>query len=207
MLTCRSRAPSLPFVLDPPRLFAYRSFVRLWFARIAGSAGSQMLLIAVGFIAWVVVSLRNDDSTASIVARNLVRKMGLAGDSTTFDAIGRMSKCEKQGRLDDAIQAGISWTQQHPNDGSNDLVFKRIATVFLGKAQRDGRHAEGYVKEALVYRDKALPLDSDPSRGGAAWLACETWLLSLSPLVISQTSSDACNTETRISCFKKSFFA
>ena len=143
----------------------------------------------------------------SIVARNLVRKMGLAGDSTTFDAIGRMSKCEKQGRLDDAIQAGISWTQQHPNDGSNDLVFKRIATVFLGKAQRDGRHAEGYVKEALVYRDKALPLDSDPSRGGAAWLACETWLLSLSPLVISQTSSDACNTETRISCFKKSFFA
>jgi len=168
---------------------------------------SVIALIAVGFIAWVVVSLRNDDSTASIVARNLVRKMGLAGDSTTFDAIGRMSKCEKQGRLDDAIQAGISWTQQHPNDGSNDLVFKRIATVFLGKAQRDGRHAEGYVKEALVYRDKALPLDSDPSRGGAAWLACETWLLSLSPLVISQTSSDACNTETRISCFKKSFFA
>jgi len=35
--------------LDPPRLLAYRSFVRLWFARIAGSAGSQMLMIAVGW--------------------------------------------------------------------------------------------------------------------------------------------------------------
>src|SRR5439155_6367172 len=60
---------------------------------------------------------------------------------------------------------GITWTQQHPNDGSNDLVYKHVATLFLEKAQKNSGHAEEYVKQALLYRDKALRLDSDPSRG------------------------------------------
>jgi MFS family permease len=37
------------FLVDPSSLFAHRGFVRLWFARIAGSAASQMLLTAVGW--------------------------------------------------------------------------------------------------------------------------------------------------------------
>jgi len=31
------------------RLFSHRGFVRLWFARLAGTAGSQMLMIALGW--------------------------------------------------------------------------------------------------------------------------------------------------------------
>jgi MFS family permease len=35
--------------VSPSRLFSYGGFVRFWFARVAGNAGSQMLLIALGW--------------------------------------------------------------------------------------------------------------------------------------------------------------
>jgi MFS family permease len=35
--------------LDPSRLLAHRGFVRLWLARLAGTLGSQMLMVAVGW--------------------------------------------------------------------------------------------------------------------------------------------------------------
>jgi len=35
--------------VSPSSLFAHRAFVRLWFARVTGTAGSQMLMIALGW--------------------------------------------------------------------------------------------------------------------------------------------------------------
>jgi hypothetical protein len=76
-----------------------------------------------------------------------------------------MEKYEKQGRYDDAIKAGLAWTENHPRSGDNDLVFRRIALLYLARARTDSGHADGYVNEAILYRDKAIPPALDTSLG------------------------------------------
>lgn len=119
------------------------------------------LILTLGVAACVVLSLRNDDSILSIVVRDVMRKMPWAPDSTTFDVLGRMAKYEKRGRYDDAINAGIAWTEKHPENGSNDWIFRHIALLCLEKARKDSGHADEYIRRAMLYRDKALPFESD----------------------------------------------
>jgi tetratricopeptide (TPR) repeat protein len=71
-----------------------------------------------------------------------------------------MSKYQKKGRYDDAIEAGIVWAEKHP-DRSNGWVYMEVSALYLEKAAKDSEHAEEDVKQALLYRDKALQLDPD----------------------------------------------
>jgi hypothetical protein len=125
---------------------------------------SQKRLVAAGAIAavvalviWGVVLLRDDDSVLSI----LIRRVGWAPDSTTSDVVRRMSKYQKKGRYDDAIGVGIMWAKKYPDAGSNGWVYTDVSALYLEKAAKDGEHAEEDVKQALLYRDKALPFASD----------------------------------------------
>ena len=72
-----------------------------------------------------------------------------------------MSKNEKKGRYDDAITGGILWTEKHPHAGSNGWIYTDVAGLYLEKAVKDGEYTEEDVKQALLYRDKALQFDPD----------------------------------------------
>ncbi len=86
------------------------------------------------------------------------------GDST-FVALHKMANYQKRGYYDAAIDVGKAWTTAYPIDGSNDKVFIGIASAYLAKARRDRAHADDYIREALLYRDKALATASDPELG------------------------------------------
>jgi len=127
---------------------------------------SRNRLVVTGAIAavvtlliWSVVLVRDDDSVLSILIRR--EHMPWAPDSTTSDVLHRMSKYQKKGRYDDAIRAGIMWTEKYPDDGSNVWLYMDVSALYLLKAAKDGEHAEEDVKQALLYRDKVLPFASD----------------------------------------------
>jgi tetratricopeptide (TPR) repeat protein len=127
---------------------------------------SQKRLVVAGAIAavvalviWSVVLLRDDDSVLSILIRR--EHIGWAPDSTSGDVLRRMSKYQKRGRYDDAIRAGVMWTEKSPDDGSNVWLYMDVSALYLLKAAKDGEHAEEDVKQALLYRDKVLPFASD----------------------------------------------
>ncbi len=123
------------------------------------------LIIAFGAALWVVFSLRDEDSMLSIVLRDVPRVMGWAPDSTTSDVLRRMAKYEKQSRYDDAVRAGNAWTEKHPNSDSNVWIFTLIARLYLQRAKAESGHADEYVTQAMLYRDKALPFESDNISG------------------------------------------
>jgi hypothetical protein len=131
------------------------------------SATAAVMTVCVG----IVVSLRNDDSMLSIILKDTSSYMGWGLASTTSEVLQRMSKYEKKGRYDDAIEAGVEWTKKHPTDGSNDRVFIGIASTFLHKAKQDSGNADEYVRQAVLYRDKAIPIASDTSLG---WYSLRT---------------------------------
>jgi hypothetical protein len=121
---------------------------------VAGAIAAVFALVI-----WSVVLLRDDDSVLSILIRR--EHIGWAPDSTTGDVLRRMSKYQKKGRYDDAIGAGIVWAEKYPDAGSNGWVYTDVSALYLEKAAKDGEHAEEDVKQALLYRDRALPFASD----------------------------------------------
>jgi hypothetical protein len=125
----------------------------------------QRLVVAGGIVAlivWIVVLLLDDGSVLGILVREVPSYVGWASDSTAADALRRMSKYKKKGRYDDAIKAGIAWTQRYPDAGySNGWIYTDVSALYLKKAAKDGDEAEEDVKQAVVYRDKALPFSTD----------------------------------------------
>ena len=121
------------------------------------AAGAIAALVAL--IMWSVLLLRDDDSVLSILIRR--EHIGWAPDSTSGDVLRRMSKYQKKGRYDDAIRAGVMWTEKYPDAGSNVWLYMDVSALYLLKAAKDGEHAEEDVKRALLYRDKVLPFASD----------------------------------------------
>jgi hypothetical protein len=119
------------------------------------------IVAAVALVLWIVVSLRNDDSILSILVRHVPAYMGWPSDSTSFGVLQRMSKYEKQGRYDAAIKAGIRWTEKNSDSGSNERIYTDISALYLKQAVKDRTHGEEYVKQAVLYRDKALPFAVD----------------------------------------------
>ena len=111
----------------------------------------------VALVIWGAVLVRDDNSVLSI----LIRRVGWAPDSTAAAVLHRMSKYEKRGRYDDAIEAGIAWTEKNPDAGSSGWVYTDLSALYLEKAGKDSEHAEKDVQQALLYRDKAIQLDSD----------------------------------------------
>lgn len=115
-------------------------------------------VIAIASIAiWIVLSLRNGDSSLRVSLRAIAKEMGWSAPETTVEVVTRMSKDEKRGKNDDAIGIGITWTQKHPDDPSNYWIYTSISQLYLKKAQNDAGHESGYVNQAILYRDKALP--------------------------------------------------
>ena len=112
-------------------------------------------IIAVVALVWSVV---DDSSVLGILVRGVPSYMGWATDSTASDVLRKMRKYEKKGRDDDAIKAGIAWTQKYPDAGR---IYTDVSALYLKKAAKDDEHAEEDVTQAVLYRDKALPFSTD----------------------------------------------
>jgi len=72
-----------------------------------------------------------------------------------------MVKYAKQGRYDDAVQAGLRSLQNLPSD---ERIYQQIADVYLIRARKEPGHREEWVTSAVFYTDKALatsPEDKD----------------------------------------------
>jgi hypothetical protein len=125
----------------------------------------QRLVVAGGIVALivcVVVLLLDDGSVLGILVREVPSYVGWASNSTAADVLRRMRKYEKKSRYDDAIKAGIAWTQEYPDAGySNGWIYTDVSALYLKKAAKDGDEAEEDVKQAVVCRDKALPFSTD----------------------------------------------
>ncbi len=115
------------------------------------------------FVAWVVVSLRNDDSALMVVARYVKEETCWPADSSAVCVLKTMAKYEKNGRYDDAVSAGVALAQKHPDSFTSGWIYEDISELYLRRARMDSGRAEEYLKQAVFYRDKALPshLDSD----------------------------------------------
>jgi hypothetical protein len=123
------------------------------------------LALVLGLATWIVVSLRNDNSILSIVARGEMKNLGWVADSTTGDVLVRMAKYEDRGKYDDAIRVGVGWTEKHPDMTFDDLVFTDLGFLYLRKAHADAGRSDEYVRMAVSYRDKALPAEADSIPG------------------------------------------
>lgn len=141
-------------------------------ARTRRLIASGVCVLIVGATVWVVSSARDEDSTLSIVAKYVAKQMGWAADSTTADVLQRMARHERNNRNDEAIKAGVAWTEQHPHDGSSYLIYRQIALLYLEKARLDSGRADEYVAQAISHRDKALSgaLDNSASSYSMAGL-------------------------------------
>jgi hypothetical protein len=121
----------------------------------------SLFAVLVGLATWVVVSLRNDDSILSILVREAAKDMGWNPPSTTAEALERMLRYQKRGRLDDAVKIGVAWTDKYPTNYSSNWIYVDIAFVRLEQAKRDSRYKNEKVEQAIVYRDKALACARD----------------------------------------------
>lgn len=123
------------------------------------------LILIAGFLVfvatWFVFIHRRDDSAFGYMSRRL----GIARDETTVDVLRTMHVYVGRERYDLAVAAGDNWTAEHPIDGSNDRVFLAISSTYLERARRDKQNADAYVSQAILYRDKAIPIASDRALG------------------------------------------
>jgi len=124
--------------------------------------GTAVLFTA--FAAWAILSLRNDDSTLSVVAAvamDVKQRMCWPSDSSAVCVLKAMAKHERMGRSDDAVSLGVAWAEKHPDDFTSGWIYQDISALYLRRARTDSGRAEEYLKQAVFYRDKALPLSSD----------------------------------------------
>jgi len=120
-----------------------------------------VLILTAGVAVWTVLSLRDDGSTLSVFVRYASERMGWSANSTAWGVLRRMAKYEKRGRYDDAINAGVAWTEKHPKDRTNDWVFRGIAVSYLEKAKKEPVRADECVRQAMFYEEKHLPFAVD----------------------------------------------
>jgi len=121
--------------------------------------GALVLTIVVAV--WTVSSLRDDDSSLSVFVSYARKRMGWSADTRAYDVIVRMSGYIKQGRYDDAVRVGNAWTAKNPNSKWNVEIYKLISQLYLERAKADSGHADDYVRQAMLYRDKLLPFESN----------------------------------------------
>jgi hypothetical protein len=127
-----------------------------------------LLGAAISFTAlaiWVVLSLRNDDSMlselTSLAATYVKQRMCWSADSDLLCVLRTMAKYEKKGRSDDAARTGVSWAEKYPDSVESELIYWNLAALYLRSARMDSGRAEKYLKQAVFYRDKALPSASN----------------------------------------------
>jgi hypothetical protein len=108
-------------------------------------------------VVWIVVSLRNDDSTLMVVAGYLKETTCWSADSSAVCVLKTMAKYEKNGRYDDAVSTGTALAQKYPDSFTSGWIYEDISALYLRRARMDSGHAEEFLKQAVLYRDKALP--------------------------------------------------
>jgi hypothetical protein len=123
---------------------------------LLGTAGISLALVV-----WLVVSLRNDDSTLSVIARYVEVRMCWSADSSVYCAIKTMAKYERNGRYDEAVRIGVAWAEKYPDSFISGSIYEDISALYLRRARMDAGHAEEYLNQAVFYRDKALRFASD----------------------------------------------
>ncbi len=134
------------------------------------TAASALLLVS-----WLIneqhaAMFRDDGSRLSVLITRAADKIGFDTAGMAFAVLHKMDNYEKRGMYDAAIYAGIKWLNHNP-EIFDDRISLAIACAFLNKAHQDRNHAEEYVRQALVYRDKAIPIASDTNRG---WYSMST---------------------------------
>jgi hypothetical protein len=102
-------------------------------------------------LVWVVVSLRNDDSTLSVVARYVEQTMCWPSDSGFACMLKTMARYEEKGRYDDAIRIGMALAEKHPNGVESAWIYEDISVLYLRRATTDSGRAEEYLKQAITY--------------------------------------------------------
>lgn len=119
------------------------------------------IAVALAVVGWALASLRDDDSSVSVLIRSAKERMCWPADSSMSCVLKAMSKDEKKGRFDDAIKTGAAWTNQYPDSLISGVIYTDISSLYLRKAKMDPGRTEEYLKEAISYRDKALQSSSD----------------------------------------------
>lgn len=104
---------------------------------------------------WLVVSLRNDDSTLTVIARYVKQTMCWSAEPSAYCVLKAMAKYQKQGRYDAAISTGAQWADKHPEGVTSELIYEDISELYLKKSTLDTVRSEQYL-QAISYRDKAL---------------------------------------------------
>ena len=78
---------------------------------------------------------------------------------TASEAITLMTGYGRQQRYDRAIKTGEDWLKNHPEDTSHQgALFEQIAINCLMEAASDPKHTEEWIRRAVSYYDKDLPV-------------------------------------------------
>jgi hypothetical protein len=72
-----------------------------------------------------------------------------------------MAKYEKKGRYDDAVNIGTALAEKNPDSFTSDWIYQDISASYLRRARMDNGRSEEYLRQAVFYRDRALPSASD----------------------------------------------
>jgi len=79
-------------------------------------------------------------------------------NTSRTDYGSQMIQDTKEGRYDEAVQAGLKALRNAPSDAG---VYQQIVVVFLIRAQKDSTQRERWVSQSVSYADKALSADPD----------------------------------------------
>jgi len=71
------------------------------------------------------------------------------------DVITKMAQDTKQGRYEEAIQAGVNALENKPSD---DGILRQIAIIYLVRAEKDAEHSEQWVKQATIFAERSLSI-------------------------------------------------
>lgn len=96
-----------------------------------------VVVFLAAFVVWIVLSLRNDDSTVSVVARSVKNKMCWPADSSAVCMLKTMAKYEKKGRYDDAVRIGVALAEKYPDSVTSGWVYEDISGLYLTRARMD----------------------------------------------------------------------
>ena len=120
-----------------------------------------MAIVALICVTWTFFTLRDDDSTPSVLVRYTKRRMGWYPDRTVGDVVLRMDRYLKKGKYNEALQVGNSWTQKYPDNEGEVYLYNILSDLYLERAKSDTTHRDEYVDRAMSYRDEALRFQSN----------------------------------------------
>ncbi|MCK7496932.1 MAG: hypothetical protein MZW92_43120 [Comamonadaceae bacterium] len=94
------------------RLFSHRGFVRLWFARLAGTAGSQMLMVAVGWQMYDLTGSAWDLGLVGLLQFAPALAAGAAGRARDRPPPPRAHRGALPGRAGGGGAAAVGWQRR-----------------------------------------------------------------------------------------------